>query len=146
MDFRLYINKQECDLNQNFAVQLSYAAEDTQSPSAVLTEYSKTITLPRTGNNDLIFNFIGELDRVQADEEGYFTPLERMPMTLTYRGAAVLEGYAKLESVSRDSYSVSLYSGVADFFYSLTTDTDGDTFTLDRLRFETNLRYQENGC
>ena len=144
MDFRLYINKQECDLNQNFAVQLSYAAEDTQSPSAVLTEYSKTITLPRTGNNDLIFNFIGELDRVQADEEGYFTPLERMPMTLTYRGAAVLEGYAKLESVSRDSYSVSLYSGVADFFYSLTTDTDGDTFTLDRLRFETNLDFNIN--
>lgn len=144
MDFRLYINKQECDLNQNFAVQLSYAAEDTQSPSAVLTEYSKTITLPRTGNNDLIFNFIGELDRVQADEDGYFTPLERMPMTLTYRGAAVLEGYAKLESVSRDSYSVSLYSGVADFFYSLTTDTDGDTFTLDRLRFETNLDFNIN--
>lgn len=144
MDFRLKINKQECDLNQNFAVQLSYAAEDTQSPSAVLTEYSKTITLPRTGNNDLIFNFIGELDRVQADEEGYFTPLERMPMTLTYRGSAVLEGYAKLESVSRDSYSVSLYSGVADFFYSLTTDTDGDTFTLDRLRFETNLDFNIN--
>ena len=144
MDFRLYINKQECDLNQNFAVQLSYAAEDTQSPSAVLTEYSKTITLPRTGNNDLIFNFIGELDRVQADEDGYFTPLERMPMTLTYRGAAVLEGYAKLESVTRDSYSVSLYSGVADFFYSLTTDNDGDTFTLDRLRFETNLDFNIN--
>lgn len=144
MDFRLKINKQECDLNQNFAVQLSYAAEDTQSPSAVLTEYSKTITLPRTGNNDLIFNFIGELDRVQADEDGYFTPLERMPMTLTYRGSAVLEGYAKLESVSRDSYSVSLYSGVADFFYSLTTDTDGDTFTLDHLRFETNLDFNIN--
>ena len=144
MDFRLYINKQECDLNQNFAVQLSYAAEDTQSPSAVLTEYSKTITLPRTGNNDLIFNFIGELDRVQADEDGYFTPLERMPMTLTYRGAAVLDGYAKLESVSRDSYSVSLYSGVADFFYSLTTDNDGDTFTLDRLRFETDLDFNIN--
>ena len=59
MDFRLYIKGQECDLNDTFAVQLSYTAEDTESPSAVITEYSKTVTLPMTGKNDLIFNFMG---------------------------------------------------------------------------------------
>lgn len=142
MDFRLYIKGQECDLNDTFAVQLSYTAEDTESPSSVITEYSKTITLPRTGNNDLIFNFIGNLDRVQDNEETYFNPLERIPMLLTYKGSTVLEGYAKLESISNDSYSVTLYSGVADFFYSFSTDTDGDTFTIDRLRFETNLDFR----
>lgn len=141
MDFRLFINKQVCDLDDAFAVQLSYTAEDTTDPSAVLTEYSKTITLKRTANNDLIFNFIGDLNRVQANEEGYYNPMERMPMTLYYRDSVVLDGYAKLESVNVDSYSVSLYSGVADFFYSLSTDTDGDTFTLDRLGFETNLDF-----
>ena len=141
MDFRLYIKGQECDLNETFAVQLSYTAEDTESPSAVITEYSKTVTLPRTGNNDLIFNFIGDLDRVQDNEATYFNPLERIPMLLTYKGSTVLEGYAKLESISNDSYSVTLYSGVADFFYSFSTDTDGDTFTIDRLRFETDLDF-----
>ena len=141
MDFRLYIKGQECDLNDTFAVQLSYTAEDTESPSAVITEYSKTVTLPRTGNNDLIFNFIGDLDRVQDNETTYFNPLERIPMLLTYKGSTVLEGYAKLESISNDSYSVTLYSGVADFFYSFSTDTDGDTFTIDRLRFETDLDF-----
>ena len=141
MDFRLYIKGQECDLNDTFAVQLSYTAEDTESPSAVITEYSKTVTLPRTGNNDLIFNFIGDLDRVQDNETYYFNPLERIPMLLTYKGSTVLEGYAKLESISNDSYSVTLYSGVADFFYSFSTDTDGDTFTIDRLRFETDLDF-----
>ena len=141
MDFRLYIKGQECDLNETFAVQLSYTAEDTESPSAVITEYSKTVTLPRTGNNDLIFNFIGDLDRVQDNETYYFNPLERIPMLLTYKGSTVLEGYAKLESISNDSYSVTLYSGVADFFYSFSTDTDGDTFTIDRLRFETDLDF-----
>lgn len=142
MDFRLYIKGQECDLNDTFAVQLSYTAEDTESPSAVITEYSKTVTLPRTGNNDLIFNFIGDLDRVQDNETYYFNPLERIPMLLTYKGSTVLEGYAKLESISNDSYSVTLYSGVADFFYSFSTDTDGDTFTIDRLRFETDLDFR----
>ena len=141
MDFRLYIKGQECDLNETFAVQLSYTAEDTESPSAVITEYSKTVTLPRTGNNDLIFNFIGDLDRVQGNETYYFNPLERIPMLLTYKGSTVLEGYAKLENISNDSYSVTLYSGVADFFYSFSTDTDGDTFTIDRLRFETDLDF-----
>ena len=141
MDFRLYIKGQECDLNETFAVQLSYTAEDTESPSAVITEYSKTVTLPRTGNNDLIFNFIGDLDRVQDNETYYFNPLERIPMLLTYKGSTVLEGYAKLENISNDSYSVTLYSGVADFFYSFSTDTDGDTFTIDRLRFETDLDF-----
>ena len=141
MDFRLYIKGQECDLNDTFAVQLSYTAEDTESPSAVITEYSKTVTLPRTGNNDLIFNFIGDLDRVQDNETTYFNPLERIPMLLTYKGSTVLEGYAKLENISNDSYSVTLYSGVADFFYSFSTDTDGDTFTIDRLRFETDLDF-----
>ena len=141
MDFRLYIKGQECDLNDTFAVQLSYTAEDTESPSAVITEYSKTVTLPRTGNNDLIFNFIGDLDRVQDNEATYFNPLERIPMLLTYKGSTVLEGYAKLENISNDSYSVTLYSGVADFFYSFSTDTDGDTFTIDRLRFETDLDF-----
>ena len=141
MDFRLYIKGQECDLNETFAVQLSYTAEDTESPSAVITEYSKTVTLPRTGNNDLIFNFIGDLDRVQDNETYYFNPLERIPMLLTYKGSTVLEGYAKLENISNDSYSVTLYSGVADFFYSFSTDTDGDTFTIDRLRFETDLEF-----
>ena len=141
MDFRLYIKGQECDLNDTFAVQLSYTAEDTESPSAVITEYSKTVTLPRTGNNDLIFNFIGDLDRIQDNEATYFNPLERIPMLLTYKGSTVLEGYAKLENISNDSYSVTLYSGVADFFYSFSTDTDGDTFTIDRLRFETDLDF-----
>ena len=141
MDFRLYIKGQECDLNETFAVQLSYTAEDTESPSAVITEYSKTVTLPRTGKNDLIFNFIGDLDRVQDNETYYFNPLERIPMLLTYKGSTVLEGYAKLENISNDSYSVTLYSGVADFFYSFSTDTDGDTFTIDRLRFETDLDF-----
>ena len=141
MDFRLYIKGQECDLNDTFAVQLSYTAEDTESPSAVITEYSKTVTLPRTGKNDLIFNFIGDLDRVQDNEATYFNPLERIPMLLTYKGSTVLEGYAKLENISNDSYSVTLYSGVADFFYSFSTDTDGDTFTIDRLRFETDLDF-----
>ena len=141
MDFRLYIKGQECDLNETFAVQLSYTAEDTESPSAVITEYSKTVTLPRTGNNDLIFNFIGDLDRVQDNEATYFNPLERIPMLLTYKGSTVLDGYAKLENISNDSYSVTLYSGVADFFYSFSTDTDGDTFTIDRLRFETDLDF-----
>ena len=141
MDFRLYIKGQECDLNDTFAVQLSYTAEDTESPSAVITEYSKTVTLPRTGKNDLIFNFIGDLDRVQDNETTYFNPLERIPMLLTYKGSTVLEGYAKLENISNDSYSVTLYSGVADFFYSFSTDTDGDTFTIDRLRFETDLDF-----
>ena len=141
MDFRLYIKGQECDLNDTFAVQLSYTAEDTESPSAVITEYSKTVTLPRTGNNDLIFNFIGDLDRVQDNETYYFNPLERIPMLLTYKGSTVLDGYAKLENISNDSYSVTLYSGVADFFYSFSTDTDGDTFTIDRLRFETDLDF-----
>ena len=141
MDFRLYIKGQECDLNDTFAVQLSYTAEDTESPSAVITEYSKTVTLPRTGKNDLIFNFIGDLDRVQDNETYYFNPLERIPMLLTYKGSTVLEGYAKLENISNDSYSVTLYSGVADFFYSFSTDTDGDTFTIDRLRFETDLDF-----
>ena len=141
MDFRLYIKGQECDLNDTFAVQLSYTAEDTESPSSVITEYSKTITLPRTGNNDFIFNFIGDLDRVQDNEATYFNPLERIPMLLTYKGSTVLEGYAKLESISNDSYSVTLYSGVADFFYSFSTDTDGDTFTIDRLRFESDLDF-----
>ena len=141
MDFKLYIKGQECDLNETFAVQLSYTAEDTESPSAVITEYSKTVTLPRTGNNDLIFNFIGDLDRVQDNETYYFNPLERIPMLLTYKGSTVLEGYAKLENISNDSYSVTLYSGVADFFYSFSTDTDGDTFTIDRLRFETDLDF-----
>ena len=142
MDFRLYIKGQECDLNETFAVQLSYTAEDTESPSAVITEYSKTVTLPRTGKNDLIFNFIGDLDRVQDNETYYFNPLERIPMLLTYKGSTVLEGYAKLENISNDSYSVTLYSGVADFFYSFSTDTDGDTFTIDRLRFETDLDFR----
>lgn len=141
MDFRLYINGKECDLDNTFAVQMSYEAEDTESPSAVLTEYSKTITLPRTGNNDLIFNYIGDLDRVQDNSDEYFTPLERNPMTLTYRGGTVLDGYAKLESVSDTSYSVALFSGVADFFYSFTTDNEGNTYTLDNLRFETDLDY-----
>ena len=141
MDFRLYIKGQECDLNDTFAVQLSYTAEDTESPSTVITEYSKTVTLPRTGNNDLIFNFIGDLDRIQDNETYYFNPLERIPMLLTYKGSTVLEGYAKLENISNDSYSVTLYSGVADFFYSFSTDTDGDTFTIDRLRFETDLDF-----
>ena len=97
--------------------------------------------MPRTGNNDLIFNFIGDLDRVQDNETYYFNPLERIPMLLTYKGSTVLEGYAKLENISNDSYSVTLYSGVADFFYSFSTDTDGDTFTIDRLRFETDLDF-----
>lgn len=144
MDFRLYINGQECDIDNTFAVQIDYTSEDTESPSAVLTEYSKTVNLPRTGNNDLIFNFLGNLDRRYEDEQGYFNQLYRTPMLLTWNGSTVMKGYAKVENVTSSAYSVTLYSGVAGFFYTFKTTEDGEDYTLDRLHWPTTIDFRIN--
>lgn len=141
----LYIANRQVDLDDDSFVLLNYTRENMSNPTAVRNSYSQSITVKGTPANNRIFGDIWRCDRITrtgVNYDGvYFDVLRRTPFTIYKNGAEILEtGYCKLDSISRDAYgnvtySVSLFGGLGEFFYSLMYFSDGTKKTLANLRY-----------
>lgn len=131
----LYLNGQQVDLNDNGGIFFNYKQKDVKNPTVVKNSFSKTLTIPGTDNNDVIFNNIWDLTRVQTtDVVPYFNQSKRVPFELFLNGELIEQGYCKLDRIRRDKvneYDLSLYGGLGDFFYSLAYNAEtGNKRTL----------------
>ena len=61
----LYINGQLCDLTDDPQIQFTYQSTDYSEPTAVKNSFTKTINLPSTERNDIIFSHIKDMRRTQ---------------------------------------------------------------------------------
>ena len=142
---RLLLNGQEVDFTNVETLDFNYRNEDTDNPTVVKNKYSKTIVIPGTPNNNKIFGDIFRMDRKQEydyEYKGiYFDPSKRVPFVLLNNGDLIESGYFQLESISRgtdmDNYTITLYGGIGDFFYSLMYDEDGNKLSLADLKWDT---------
>ena len=58
----IYIEEQKIDLLQDISTEFTYAIDDVSEFGSRNTSYSKTISIPGTANNNLIFGYIFELN------------------------------------------------------------------------------------
>lgn len=141
-DIRLYIGGELADLNSNELIQFNYTMEELSNPTIVKNSYSQQITLLGTDNNNRIFGSMFRLDRITAVGGGVgaqYNPMNKVPFEI-YADAELLEsGYVKLDGISREgdkvTYSVSLFGGLGEFFYSLSYDDAGEKKTLASLNY-----------
>jgi hypothetical protein len=58
----IYIEEQKIDLLQNISTEFTYAIDDVSEFGSRNTSFSKTISIPGTANNNLVFGYIFELN------------------------------------------------------------------------------------
>ena len=129
----LYLAGYKADTTTDLEIPMTYENISLGSPEAVKNNYSKTIRLQGTKNNNKIFGQIYRLDRSIIDSSNnigiYFDANKRVEYVLKYDGALYDRGYFKLDSIDNDrhivQYNLTLYGGLGNFFYSLMySDTD----------------------
>lgn len=151
---RLYIGKQQADLDDGSFILLNYTMEELTNPTIVRNSFSKQITLKGTPRNDAIFGSIYRNDRVTqysgSNEDGiYFDPTRKTSFTIYSDTQEILEtGYLKLDEVvttgRNRSYKVTLYGGLGSFLYGLSYDANGDKLSLADLDYGETLDFTIN--
>ena len=140
-NIQLYINGHLVEWNGNPNIQFTYQTADYTNPTVIKNNFSKTLNIDGTPENNKIFNEIWNLDRVMDGAYTLFNPSQKVPFELYRDDETVEKGYAKLDSIDRDGnkvkYNITLYGGLGSFFYSLDYDINSDRQkSLSDLRWE----------
>lgn len=124
----LYINNKKVDLNDDISLGMTYSQLEIYNPTAIKNPYSVSIEIPRTDNNNKIFDDIYRLDRQQTEQT--FNPRKRVDFVILRNGCLFERGYMQLTSITKRAYNINLYGLLGDFFYNLRYKEDGSTRTL----------------
>ena len=122
---------------------MTYTHEDLHNPTVVKNSYSKTVTVDGTPRNNQLFGTFFNMQReVSSGYDGIganFNASKRVPFALYRNGERMEHGYCKLDNVKRNGnmvqYTITLYGGLGQFFYNLTTKNDGEKMKLSDLNF-----------
>lgn len=140
----LYIAGRRADLGDDDFVLLNIALQNLTNPAVIRNSWTQEVELPRTPDNDKLFGASFRLDRNAGDGGAGtdFNASKRVPFSIyTEVGEILFAGYAKLGSVTRDAYRVSLYGGLGDFLYGLSYGTDGEKRSLASLDYGEELDF-----
>lgn len=140
----LYLGGLRADLADDGFVLLNYAMTDLTNPAVVRNSWTQEIDLPRTADNDHIFGGSYRLDRVPGTggTGPDFNAGRRLPFAIyTDAGEVLFSGYAKLNTITKDAYKVTLYGGLGEFLYNLSYDSNGEQKTLASLDYGQDLDF-----
>lgn len=129
---RLFLENKEVDLGENFSCPITKTFEDIQNPTSIINDYSKTITIPHTQNNDRLFGFLFNPDRLTAKEGTtltgiYFDPYQKIAFRLEYNDYVLMTGYLKVLTVTSKGYECSLNGELGKIFQELQKITFDET-------------------
>ena len=126
----LYIKGKYVDVDDDQLFLFTYSNNSVESPEAIKNNYSKTITLTGTPNNNKLFDELYLVDSVI----NRFDTSKREPFELYDNGNLIESGYVKLNSIKHEknnpSYEVTLYGMLGDFFYKLAYKDDSNDVEL----------------
>lgn len=148
----LFIGDREVEFSSPPDILYTYQQSDLTNPTVVKNSFSKTITIEGTPSNNQIFGHYWNVERLQnTSEDGsgvYFNASKKVPFILYMDSEIYEQGYVKLDNVKMVNhaitYSITLYGGLGDFFYSLSTDSEGNKKKLSSLEFDTDLEFVAN--
>lgn len=135
----LKIDGHQVDFKDDVSIKFNYSNSDASDPAAVKNSFSYTVKLPGTSNNNKIFGDIWKTNRVMISSPvimslSNFNQKKKVPFTLTWDGQLIETGYVKLNKITSNffmqEYDITLYGGIGDFFYSLSTNLDGTKKSL----------------
>lgn len=141
-DIKLYIDNKQVDLVDNISLPFVYQLKDMSNPTIVKNNFSKTIDIIGTPNNNAIFGQIYKFDREQILSDvgilgAYFNPSQRTPFTIYKNSEIMEEGYMQLNTITKQNdtirYSVTFFGSIGNFFYSLTAKENGEKLKLSDL-------------
>ena len=108
----LYITNQKVDVTTSVGLYLNKIYESVENPTLYFSDYSKTITLPMTTNNKIIFDNYNRQDSVITNQT--IDVRSKIPFQLLYNSNLVMEGFAKLNNantvVDDNKFEVELFS------------------------------------
>ena len=143
-DTQLYIANKLADLDGESIITMTYAHEDSDNPTIVKNNFSKSISLPATSNNNDIFGHIYDLKRVTDLVDGKtsgvnFNALKRTPFQLFVNGDLAESGYIQLTNIVNNNgnvrYTIQAYGGLGDFLYNLMYDEENEKRSLADLQY-----------
>jgi len=116
----------ELNLKEDLQFPLTYNIIDIKEPQNRKSDYSKSITLPGTKNNNQI---LAQLFEIGADST-YNTNLKK-DIFVTQDGLEIFNGYIKIENINREnwndiSYDVKISGKLIDIFSKLFTSDKKD--------------------
>jgi hypothetical protein len=101
------------DLFEDIPVTLTIQQNDLTNLTNRRVPYSKTIVIPDTANNAILFEHYYEVNGIE------FNPLQKIPCVVQYRGTDIFQGVMRLNSVSTSTeertYEIFILGEVSDF-------------------------------
>ena len=111
---------------EDFYIPFTFKVTDVENPEVIGLPVSKTVTLPRVQQNDEILGHIGELSRITIggdNEIGVkFNQIKKCTYELFNNGESVSKGLITVDSVSKDSYNVTLVDNLVNLLEKLSGD------------------------
>lgn len=140
----LYIDKQKIYFKEPPEIFFTFSHSELHNPTVVKNNFSKTIKVEGTPENNKVFGCFGNMDRVVAFKDGefsgaYFNPSRKIDFVLLRNQQPVERGYVKLDKVVKNgksiTYEITLYGGLGQFLYNLKYKEDGTEMKLSDLDY-----------
>jgi len=105
------------DIFEDIPITLVIQQSDLTDLTARRVPYSRTITIPDTNNNSILFEHYFEINGLD------FNPLQKIPCVVQYRGTDIFQGVLRLNSVTTNgderTYEIFILGEVSDFLAPL---------------------------
>ena len=132
---RLFIEEKEIDLTDSVSFALTKQFEDITKPTTIKDDWSKTVSIPFTANNNRIFGDIYNPSRAivnaPSDTESftglYFDPYRKLNFRLEWNNNILMQGFAKMNSVEEKDgkgvYNITLFGELSKVFSDMSKIT-----------------------
>lgn len=123
---KLIIEGVEIELSDDIQYALNREFEELSNPTIIITEWSKTVSIPFTAKNNITFGHIYCPDKMIVDGGSvgiYFSPLKKLDFRLEWNGAVLMFGYAKMNEVTTEKgngkYKITLFGQLGKVFQEM---------------------------
>ena len=140
----LFIDRQKIYFSEPPEIFFTFSHSELHNPTVVKNNFSKTLTIEGTPENNKVFGCFGNMDRITAYKDGefsgaYFNPSRKIDFVLLRNSQPVERGYVKLDKVVKTGkklkYEITLYGGLGQFLYNLKYREDGTEMKLSDLDY-----------
>ena len=108
----LRINNKTADIKEESIIAVTKQYESVSNPLNYYADWSKTVKLPISANNNAIFSNFNRLDSTVTNIS--IDPTKKIPCMILNNQEPVLEGYCKLENANTiytdECYEITIYS------------------------------------
>lgn len=108
----LRINGKTADIKEESIIAVTKQYESVSNPLNYYADWSKTVKLPVSANNNAIFSNFNRLDSTVTNIS--IDPVKKIPCMILNNQEPVLEGYCKLENANTiwtdECYEITIYS------------------------------------